>query len=72
MDSPSLWQRYQDWLYFHAELGLYLDISRIPFDEAFIAQMSPKFERAFADIKALESGAIANPDENRMVGHYWL
>jgi len=21
---------------------------------------------------ALESGAIANPDENRMVGHYWL
>ena len=22
--------------------------------------------------KALEGGAIANPDENRMVGHYWL
>src|SRR5579859_3275345 len=21
---------------------------------------------------ALEAGAIANPDENRMVGHYWL
>jgi hypothetical protein len=21
---------------------------------------------------ALEGGAIANPDENRMVGHYWL
>ena len=21
---------------------------------------------------ALEKGAIANPDENRMVGHYWL
>ena len=23
-------------------------------------------------MKALESGAIANPDEKRMVGHYWL
>ena len=21
---------------------------------------------------ALEKGAIANPDEDRMVGHYWL
>ncbi len=23
-------------------------------------------------MEAIESGAIANPDENRMVGHYWL
>ena len=23
-------------------------------------------------MKALEAGAIANPDEQRMVGHYWL
>ena len=23
-------------------------------------------------MKELESGAIANPDEGRMVGHYWL
>ena len=27
---------------------------------------------AFVDMAALERGAIANPDENRMVGHYWL
>ena len=34
--------------------------------------MQGRIDRAFADMKALESGAIANPDEKRMVGHYWL
>src|SRR5206468_11900265 len=27
---------------------------------------------AFREMDALEKGEIANPDENRMVGHYWL
>lgn len=72
MDAAALWQRYQDWLYYHDELGLYLDVSRIRFDDAFVAQMQPKFDKAFQDVAALEGGAIANPDENRMVGHYWL
>ena len=31
-----------------------------------------KFEKAFKDMAALEGGSIANPDEGRMVGHYWL
>lgn len=72
MDAAALWKRYQDWLYYHAELGFYLDISRIGFDSAFVEQMQPKFAKAFQDMAALESGAIANPDENRRVGHYWL
>ncbi|MEL6762413.1 MAG: glucose-6-phosphate isomerase, partial [Cyanobacteria bacterium J06607_6] len=72
MDEIALWQRYQDWLYHHEELNLYLDISRIRFDAAFIQQIQPKFAVAFAAMTALEQGAIANPDENRMVGHYWL
>jgi glucose-6-phosphate isomerase len=29
-------------------------------------------QRAFEAMDALEGGAIANPDEKRMVGHYWL
>ncbi len=29
-------------------------------------------ENAFTEMDRLESGEIANPDENRMVGHYWL
>jgi glucose-6-phosphate isomerase len=70
--ATELWQRYQDWLYYHPELGFYLDISRMRFTDDFVAMMKPKFERAFADMQALEAGAIANPDEQRMVGHYWL
>lgn len=72
MDVTALWQRYQDWLYFHEGLDFYLDVSRIRFDDAFVEQLRPKFEKAFADMAQLEKGAIANPDENRMVGHYWL
>ena len=42
------------------------------FDDAFILRMEPHLQRAFAGMTLLESGAIANPDEKRMVGHYWL
>lgn len=72
MDAAALWQRYQDWLYYHEGLGFYLDVSRMRFDEAFVEAMQPKFDQAFRDMAALEGGAIANPDEQRMVGHYWL
>ena len=72
MNTAELWQRYQDWLYYDEELGFYLDVSRMSFDDAFVAKMKPKFDQAFKDMEALEAGAIANPDENRMVGHYWL
>ena len=72
MDNAQLWERYQDWLYYNDELGFYLDISRMSFDDAFVEQMKPKFDKAFKDLAALEGGAIANPDEKRMVGHYWL
>jgi len=72
MDAATLWQRYQDWLYYDRELGFYVDISRMRFPEDFVQQMQPKFEQAFRAMAELERGAIANPDEARMVGHYWL
>ncbi len=72
MDIDTLWQRYQDWLYYHEGLGLYLDVSRMGFDSSLLETLKPKFTKAFKDMEALEKGAIANPDENRMVGHYWL
>jgi len=72
MDAAALWQRYQDWLYYHEGLEFYLDISRMRFDDAFVEAMQPKFEKAFKDMNALEGGEIVNPDEGRMVGHYWL
>ncbi|MEM9218754.1 MAG: glucose-6-phosphate isomerase [Cyanobacteria bacterium P01_F01_bin.150] len=72
MNAAALWQRYQDWLYYHDGLGLYVDISRMSFTDEDVTSLNPKFEKAFADMIDLEQGAIANPDENRMVGHYWL
>ncbi|MGQ9871288.1 glucose-6-phosphate isomerase [Leptodesmis sp.] len=72
MDSQALWKRYEDWLYYHEELGLYLDVSRMRFEDSLVDRLTPKFEKAFRDMKELEAGAIANPDEGRMVGHYWL
>jgi len=72
MDAPELWKRYRQYLCRVDSLDLTLDISRMHFDERFLASMEPAVQRAFADMDALESGAIANPDEKRMVGHYWL
>lgn len=71
-DPRELWKRYVDWLYQHKELGLYLDVSRIGFADEFVEEMEPKFQQAFKAMEELEKGAIANPDEGRMVGHYWL
>ena len=72
MNKQQLWQRYQDWLYFHDGLGLYLDVSRMNFGDDLIGKLQPKFDLAFKAMAELEAGAIANPDENRRVGHYWL
>ncbi len=42
------------------------------FPEDFFEKIQPKIEKAFAAMRELEAGAIANPTEKRMVGHYWL
>ena len=42
------------------------------FPDDFFDRTRPKIDKAFAAMRDLEAGGIANPDENRMVGHYWL
>jgi glucose-6-phosphate isomerase len=66
------WERFQKYYTEFPELGLAIDLSRMNVDDAFFAAMEPRIQKAFTDMDALEKGAIANPDENRMVGHYWL
>jgi len=68
----TLWNRYQKHLCHSPEIGLSLDISRMKFSDSFFEQMEPAMQSAFAEMLALEKGAIANHDEGRMVGHYWL
>ncbi len=72
MDPLALWRRYKDHLCVCPDVGLELDVSRIDFPEGYFREMQPKLDEALAAMKALESGKIANPDEDRMVGHYWL
>ena len=68
----SLWDRFQKYHLADDDLGITLDVSRVRFSDEWLASMEPVAQKAFAAMKALESGAIANPDEGRMVGHYWL
>ncbi len=66
------WTRFNRHFLRYADLGFSLDISRMAFADDFFASMSDKINVAFAAMKRLEEGEIANPDESRMVGHYWL
>lgn len=72
MTKSELWMRYQKYLCVCDSLDLTLDISRMSFEDAYLRNMSSPMDAAFRDMEALEKGAIANPDEKRMVGHYWL
>jgi glucose-6-phosphate isomerase len=72
MNAADLWKRYQHYLCSDSSIDLTLDISRMHFDDGFFAKMEPAMQRAYQAMDALEKGAIANPDEKRMVGHYWL
>ncbi|MEM9386287.1 MAG: glucose-6-phosphate isomerase [Pseudomonadota bacterium] len=66
------WPPYFSGLYIHRELELAIDLSLAQISPALEAELTPRFAAAFAQMHALESGAIANPDERRMVGHFWL
>ena len=72
LNKAQLWERFQTHYRTFPELHLSIDISRIRFEEGFFDRMRPPFEKAFKEMSELEAGAIANPDEGRMVGHYWL
>ncbi len=70
--SNILWQRYCKYLKVYPELNFTLDISRMRFADNFFEKTKVAAEKAIVEMKKLESGALANPDEQRMVGHYWL
>jgi len=72
MEKLQLWERYKNRLYTDPETGLAVDTSRMDFSDVFLAELEPRLQKAYADMAKLEGGALANPDEKRMVGHYWL
>ena len=65
------WDRYCKYLIADHDLGFSLDVSRVRFEDSDLALL-PRMQQALEAMQALEAGAVANRDENRMVGHYWL
>jgi glucose-6-phosphate isomerase len=70
--QQDLWLRFQRYYSSYPAIGLSIDLSRMNFPDDYFDKMAAPMAKAFAAMDALEKGAIANPDENRMVGHYWL
>jgi glucose-6-phosphate isomerase len=66
------WERFQKHYAEFPKIDLAIDLSRMNVDDEFFAKMEPCIQKALAAMDKLEAGGIANPDENRMVGHYWL
>ena len=67
-----LWERFCALLWHDEALGFWLDASRMALSPELLTDLQPRFASAFAAMAALEKGSVANPDEQRRVGHYWL
>ena len=55
-----------------SQTGIRVDLSRIGLNDATLEGYLERFPSLLSEMSKLEGGAISNPDEKRMVGHYWL
>ena len=72
MSKTPSWNYFQQHCLQMPELGMSIDTSRMNAPDKLPDSLQEKFSIAFEQMQELEKGAIANPDENQMVGHYWL
>jgi glucose-6-phosphate isomerase len=72
MDDSQAWARFRKRYFEFPTLELSLDLSCIDFEDDYWRTMHRATEKAFDAMQELEAGGVANPDESRMVGHYWL
>jgi glucose-6-phosphate isomerase len=68
----SNWKNYQQWTRIWSKPFIGVDLSAIGWNESQASEIQSKFPAAFQAMRELEQGSIANPDEQRQVGHYWL
>ncbi|MGA1599474.1 MAG: glucose-6-phosphate isomerase, partial [bacterium] len=68
----SSWKNFAEAYLELPNLKMALDTSKVAWPEGFLSQMSGAMANALEQMQALEQGAVANPDEQRQVGHYWL
>ena len=72
MNNIDKWKRYCDLLFSDDSLGFWLDISRMDVVHEDFDNFKEIFSKAFSALTSLENGSVANIDEGRQVGHYWL
>ncbi|MFH1144726.1 MAG: glucose-6-phosphate isomerase [Candidatus Eisenbacteria bacterium] len=70
--SRPSWERFLAQTLDLPSLGMRLDLSRMGLPDREPDDLQPALQTAIEHMAALERGAIANPDEKRPVGHYWL
>ena len=63
------WTRFEQQLLCPPDTGLSLDLSAMPGSDTVTPE---RLQGAVQAMAGLEEGAIANADEQRQVGHYWL
>jgi glucose-6-phosphate isomerase len=61
------WTRFEE-----SRLGISVDLRFMALPDDLLKRSSSQIHSALGDMEALEAGALANVDEGRMVGHYWL
>lgn len=68
------WKNFLNQYFEYPELKMSIDASRVQWTKEFLDGDVPhgKIQNALKEMISLESGEIANRDEGRMVGHYWL
>ncbi len=66
------WNRFVSQLKIYPQLGLSIDLSLMNVSLDSTPTLDAQILKAFEEMTALERGEIANADEERMVGHYWL
>jgi len=70
MTDTQLWDRFRTFYFSDEKTGFAIDVSRMKFEASAISD--ERMQDAFSAMESLVAGGIANPDEKRMVGHYWL
>ncbi len=66
------WSKFCELLYFHEELGFWLDVSKMDIKTNDLTSFDIQYQKALLSLENLEKGCVANKDEGRQVGHYWL
>ncbi len=75
MPGPAADDRFARYLQLRTTLDdpfVELDLGHGSLDAAALARLDAPLAAALAAMQRLEQGAVANADEGRMVGHFWL